>query len=132
MSIFSNLFLKSKSDESSILNSGLDMAMEFGEYFRQPIQSRLSKKYPSLTAEQLDQYNSMCTTAMESGFKFVDSILEPLATSNQTISEANLKKHLFHHMKANYPWINKDNLDRLYSQSCYFAFKNGWDQGIGK
>jgi len=130
LSIFAKLFKKSTSDEASILNTGLDMAMEFGEDFRKPIQQRLSKKYSSLSAEQLDHYNLVCTSAMESGFKFVDSILEPLAALNQTISEANLKKQLFHHMKSNYPWINKDNLDRLYSQSCYFAFKNGWDQGI--
>ena len=131
MSFFSKLFFQSKSSESAILNAGLDMAMEFGEFFRQPIQSRLSKKYSSLTAEQLDHYNSVCTSAMQSGFNFVDSILAPLAASQQTISEANLKKQLFHHMKSNYPWISQDNLDRLYNQSCYFAFKNGWDQGIG-
>jgi len=132
MSFFSNLFFKKQENkEEAILNAGLDMAMEFGEDFRKPIQERLARKYSDLSPEQLDHYNSECTTAMHAGNQFVNDLLENLSGSGRTIPEPQLKSQLKSFMTPRYTWINQDNLDRLYSQSCYFAFKNGYDSGIG-
>jgi hypothetical protein len=130
MSFFSNLFIKPKNDESSILNAGLDMAMEFGENFRQPIQERLSKKFRSLSPEQLNHYNTVCLMAMKEGNDFLTDLLSHLSSSHQTIREADLKHQLISFMKTRYSWINQNNLDRLYSQGCYYAFKNGDDSAI--
>ncbi len=131
MSFFSNLFFNNRaSGETEVLNAGLDMAMEFGENFRQPIQQRLAKKFKSLRPEQLDHYQSECSTAMHAGNNFVNEVLEKLCAAHQKIREAELKKQLSAFMTSRYPWINKNNLDRLYSQSCYYAFRNGYDSAI--
>ena len=47
-------------DENQILNYGLDFAMQWGENWMQPIQERLSTKFPDLSSEDLDKYNDIC------------------------------------------------------------------------
>jgi hypothetical protein len=101
-----------------ILNIGLGLAMELGEQWLQPIQTRLGAKFPSLSGADLDGYDSVCRQAMRFGHKQV--VL--------TIRRRNhdLRAH-FERFRAvvlvEYPWITKKNLGRLFSQGCYYAMK---------
>lgn len=57
-----NIFKATKvrqSDESAILNSGLQFSKEFGKDWLKPVQNRLKRKYGHLTMEQLDHYDSV-------------------------------------------------------------------------
>lgn len=42
--------------DREILNAGLDLAMEFGPSWMQPIQGRLASRYPHLSTTELDAY----------------------------------------------------------------------------
>ena len=61
---------------SQVLNDGLRLAMEWGEYFLRPIQERLSKLYPELSKEQLDEYETICRAAMEYGISQMYELAE--------------------------------------------------------
>jgi hypothetical protein len=101
-----------------ILNIGLDLAMELGEQWLQPIQTRLAARFPSLSGAALDDYDSVCREAMRFGHKQV--VL--------TIRRRNhdLQAH-FERFRAavlvKYPWITRKNLGRLFSQGCYYSMK---------
>ena len=130
MNFISNLFAKNNASEKEILNLGLKFAMEFGEKWLQPIQNRLSNKYTFLETEKLNEYNIICKNAMNYGQNYIYKTLDNLYKNNQTIKEKELKEKLTTFMLEKYSWIAKNNLRRLYSQSCYYAFKDGLEKTI--
>ncbi len=99
-----------------ILNSGLSLAMEFGEYWLEPIQSRLAKQFQGLSSEELNEYNSLCKSAMESSNRLVCSLLKK---DGEKIKYEEWEATILH----SYPWINKKNLRRLFSQGMYYSRK---------
>jgi hypothetical protein len=106
--------------ESHILNTGLDMAMEWGEHWLQPIQERLHKHYPHLSQTELDQYNEQCQAAMKYGHREV-----PICWQESAGKESAAQKLFDKRMRDHYPWVTSDNIGRLFSQGCYYAWKNG-------
>lgn len=102
--------------EKRILNIGLSLAMEFGEHWLDPIQSRLAKQFPDLSSEELNEYNSICRTAMESSNKLVCSLLKK---DGEKIKYEEWEATVL----RSHPWINKKNLSRLFSQGMYYAMK---------
>ena len=103
----------------TILNQGLSLAMEWGEHWLKPIQERLAVLHPELSKEELDGYNEVCRQAMFEGFE----ILYTLANPNQGENSSDVSTDRMGWMMEKYPWINKDNLSRLYSQGMYYAMK---------
>ena len=116
---------KQNPPENKILNSGLNFAMEFGENWLQPIHQRLSFKYDFLTKNQLDEYNLICTKATKIGQEFIYKTLVEISENQETIKESHLKHNLKSFMLSDYPWIDNKNLSRLFSQVCYYAYKDG-------
>jgi len=116
---------KESPPENEILNSGLDFAMEFGENWLQPIRQRLLSKYDFLTKKQLDEYNLKCTEAMKIGQDLIYKTLIDVSEKHETIKEGQLKAILKSFMLSDYPWIDDENLSRLFSQGCYYAYKDG-------
>lgn len=102
--------------EAEILNCGLSLAMEWGENWLKPIQSRLAKEYPTLSPHELDNMNTICQTAMRFGHNLIYSVEK---TNNHEVNQTEWQTKLLHR----YPWINKANLGRLFSQSMYYAWK---------
>jgi hypothetical protein len=106
--------------EDQILNTGLDMAMEWGEHWLQPIQERLRKRYPRLSQSELDEYNAKCQATMKYGHNEVSRCWQA-AAGNEHAAQEKFHKQMLDH----YPWVSTDNLRRLFSQGCYYAWKNG-------
>ncbi len=92
------------------------MAMEFGEHWLEPIQSRLAEKFPDRSSAELDEYNAICKSIMESSNKLVSSLIQKEG------EETKYKKWKATILRS-YPWINKKNLSRLFSQGMYYAMK---------
>src|SRR5690349_17238886 len=101
-----------------ILNVGLRLAMEFGEHWLQPIQPRLSKRYPDLSTDELEEYNRICQGAMRLGHDYIYKFAE----ENRTEPSADDFKTA---ISSRYPWVNRANLSRLRSQGHYYAWKDG-------
>lgn len=101
------------------------MASEFGPHFMQPIQDRLLHEFTHLTKDQLDLYDKICAQVRDEAHHFVYQQMEKLLTQGKTISKSWSYAQFEVHMKAKYPLINDENLSHLYSQGCYFCWKDG-------
>lgn len=130
MSSIPKFFLENETNENEILNDGLEFAMEFGKNWLQPIQERLLKKYPNLESKNLDLCNEHSKSVLKLGNDFVYKFLDNLDRENQSITQNELKEKLNNTILEKYPWVNNKNINQLFFQSCYYAFKDGLDKGI--
>ncbi|HEX5718619.1 MAG TPA: hypothetical protein VF179_20835 [Thermoanaerobaculia bacterium] len=104
---------------SQVLNDGLRLAMEWGEYFLRPIQERLSKLYPELSKEQLDEYETICRAAMEYGHGQMYELAEK--------SDDSTDREEFRLILAlRYPWLDPENVAKLFDQGMYHASRDGY------
>lgn len=102
-----------------ISNVGLQFSMEFGENWLKPINERLFRKYPNLNKNELDKYDKLCEKVNKIGNDFVRKNPEKI---NGKLEFIDIKRfEIF--MLEKYNWISDENLNRLYSQSCYYAMK---------
>jgi hypothetical protein len=106
--------------DAQTLNVGLDMAMEFGQNWLRPIQERLHARFPKLSETDLDAYNEQCQAAMKFGH------LELRECWRAASSQKDAAFQLFRQrVLAAHPWVSAANLDHLFSQGCYYAWKDG-------
>lgn len=116
--------------DPKILNTALSLALEFGRNLNQPVQARLQAEYPYLWKAQLDEYNQVASTAAAAGKSYVYKTLERLAVRRASISSRELKAGLEKFLRDKYPWINGRNIDHVYSQGVYYAYRDGLDKGL--
>jgi hypothetical protein len=128
--MFTKGFNKKLESQETILNTGLRIAMEFGDRWLHPINDRLQKKYTYLSEQELEEYNTICQTAMTSGNRYIYDILNKLFEAGCTITNTELKEQFKISLKSHYDWINESNLSKLYSHGCYYAWKDGLDKAI--
>jgi len=106
--------------DSSILNVGLDLAMEFGKNWLKPIQSRLAERYPTLATKDLDAYDTDCRACMT----YANDLI--VRCWRETKGSQDESFRLFQErVLGRYAWVSAPNLARLFSQSCYYAWKDG-------
>lgn len=106
--------------DERILNAGLHLAMEFGENWLCPIQERLAGKFPELSRDGLNKYERMCREVMTFGHEQV-----PARWREARGNEAEALRLFKMAMRDRYPWVTDENLSHLFSQGCYYAWKNG-------
>jgi hypothetical protein len=99
------------------LNKGLSLAMDWGKDWLMPIQERLRAWDSSITPEQADAINEICQRAMRFGWELVRDQRE------LSLSDFESKDEFDRRMLEEYPWVDKQNLGRLYSQALYIAMK---------
>lgn len=100
-----------------LLNRALMMAQDWGDDWLEPIQERLGKEYPHLTQENLNRLNAVAQEAMKYGHELVYSMAEKQDRAD--ISQSNWKTAF----SARYPWVNAENLAKLFSTGMYYARK---------
>ena len=104
---------------NEIANKALGLSMEFGKEWLKPISERLALLYPQLSAKELVQYDSLAKAINKMANKYVYD--HPIKKENET---AFVDFGQFEHaMLAKYDWISTENLQKLYSQTCYYARK---------
>ncbi len=99
--------------DNAILNAALTLAMEWGPDATKPLPERLLKQSPTLTAKELDDYATAAQAAMKFGHDFV---YKHPGCTGEKMTKA---------LRAKYPWVSDDNASRVYSQGCYYAWKDG-------
>ncbi|MEM6822068.1 MAG: hypothetical protein AAF558_09025 [Verrucomicrobiota bacterium] len=112
--------------KTHILNTGLDLAMEWGEHWLHPIQTRLASLFPELNGEELDYCNEICQAAMHMGCDLAGEPPLYLPTSEVIPEKRTMTrvwKNYCQQMKAQHPWISEANLEKMYSQGRYHALK---------
>ncbi len=106
--------------DAAILNVGLELAMAFGEHWLSPIQSRLGERFAELSPDQLDGYDAACREAMRVGHEQARLALREHPDSQERAYELFRTK-----VRARFVWIDDANLSHLFSQGCYYAWKDG-------
>ncbi|WP_435354963.1 hypothetical protein [Emticicia sp. SJ17W-69] len=114
---------KDEPSRQDILNDALDIAMEFGKNWLMPIQERLKSKYPFLSENDLNSFNSICKQIMNESNVFVANKIGELVRSNQNIEFTKLKEELDKFLKVKQDWIDDKNIIRLLNQAMYYAYK---------
>ncbi len=103
--------------ENEILNTGLSLALEFGPDWLKPIQERLTKRYPNLSAKELDDCEALCRKVRENSNQHFLTLLKK--TPDENVLRDSHRSYLL----ENYPWIGEKNLGSLVSQAFYYAMK---------
>lgn len=104
---------------NEILNDGLNLSMEFGENWLAHIDERLRIKYPELIDDELKACDQLCQKINNEAHYFIRK--NPIKNGSE-IAFIDFSKFV-EFMKAKYEWIDDANLNKLYSQSCYYALK---------
>jgi len=102
-----------------LLNVGLNLSMEFGENWLEPINERLSEIYPELTTLELNYCNELCSKINKTAHGFIKNNPKQIGQEFTFIEFIVFEKF----MTDRYEWINHSNLNALYSQSCYYSMK---------
>ena len=116
--------------KDQILNIRHNLASEWSEKWMDKIEGKLKEKFPELSENELADYNTKCQNEMKAGHDYIFNISEALCKENVTISSADLFVRLKEYLNLKYNWINEDNLYRLMSQGCYYAYKEGYDGAL--
>ncbi|WP_192820975.1 hypothetical protein [Rufibacter sp. LB8] len=121
-----NKFLKKKVlNQEEILNLSVELALEWEQNWNQPIQARLTKKLPSLTAIELDELNRKSKEVLSTGFEIIRTTLGKLTDKGETIKEKDLKADFERELTAFYPWISHANIKSICNQGLYYSWKDG-------
>lgn len=113
-----------------ILNQGLSCALEFGPALNQPIHQRLLTHFPHLANSELDTINRMSYEVRDEGHTYLLSVLKEVAHHQQTLTTLEITLIFYSYLLSKYLWINEKNLEHLFSQSCYYAYKDGLMEAI--
>ena len=130
MNFLLQIFKQKHPRKEKILNQGLSLAIGFGNNWLQSINDRFKTKYPFLSDVEIIEYNDVCQNVTRQGHELIYDSLDKLLNSNNTIGNSQLKKQFDIYMKSNFDWVSNNNLRRLYSQGCYYAWKGGLDKAI--
>lgn len=103
-----------------ILNVGLKLAMEFGPDFLKPINERLKHNFPELTDLELEMCNKFSYETANFGHDLVYRSWEGI---HDPEIYRKLNADFKSQIKSKFEWMSEDNINRLFSQSCYFASK---------
>ena len=114
---FRSLFHRRPSKDE-LLNEGLGLAMNWGESWLSPVNARLHKLHPYLGAAELEESNAACQGAMRVAYEAVHVLLLDGLTNPTAQALAPF-------VRAQYPWVNDENLLRLLRQGTYYAAKMG-------
>jgi len=101
-----------------ILNKALALSMEFGPNSNKPINSRLKKAYPALFRSEIRGYNKLCYEITDFAR---DYMYEDISKMKSKEDFELMKNKFANKIRLYNNWINDENIDGLFNQSCYFA-----------
>ena len=109
-------------DPAALRNEGLGLAMDWGEDWLAPIQQRLRERHPGLSRTELDELDATCRAAMKLGHEMVHAGVRQQGK--------NLALPAFaERFVAEVPWASVENVERLFNQGLYYAWKTGGPAG---
>ena len=107
-----------RASREELLREGLALAMDWGDDWLSPINTRLHERHRYLGADELAIINDECQAAMRWGHEIMHDQLRDGARSVDAEGFA----HLIH---ERHPWVDEETMARLLKQSIYYAAKTG-------
>ena len=102
-----------------VLNVGLALSLEFGENWLVAIDDRLTARYSGLTKLEVRECDTICKQVSRMAHNFVRENPIKNSTKVEFVDFIVFRKFMI----ETYDWIHDANLNKLYSQSCYYALK---------
>src|SRR5262249_31060971 len=104
--------LMSKTLPPEALNHALRLSLEWGENFHKPVDERLRKKFPKVSAAQARETDTLCRSIQSFAFRGIEEVYFGKA------DEGKVRKEIL----EKWPWIDEENLTHLWSQGMYYAW----------
>jgi hypothetical protein len=115
MNLLTRLFSKlAPAPDDAIANAAMELALEWGPHFGEPIQDRLLKKFPAISRARADELEQFCKEVKRFAFDLYFDQVMP-GKMSQSAAQAKIKKR--------FPFLNRANLSRLDTQGMYYAHK---------
>ena len=106
------------SSEQELKNYALELAQEWGPQWMKPTQKRLRTAYPAMSQSELDRLDAIARAAMVAGHELVYSMAEKSGRKNVDRVQWQTQ------FTTEYPWVNRKNLNHLFSTGMYYAMKD--------
>jgi hypothetical protein len=103
-----------------ILDHGLRLALAFGPDWLQPIQERLARRFPTLSRGELDEYDARCRQVRDAAQRRLGELVATAGDLDAVREQWNAE------VRAEHPWLSEETLGHLYSQGCYYLYKDGY------
>lgn len=108
------LFRKSSSPSSGeIINTAMELSLEWGANFGKPIQARLIKLYPAIDQARADELEKLCNEIK----RFAFDLYFQVPAGKMTDLGVQIK------IRERYPFLSPATIKRLSVQGMYYAHK---------
>ncbi len=104
--------------EFQIENYALKIHLEFGENFGKDISERLSKKFPNINENEINNCKKLVKDIEKECWNCVDY-------NGPQINVEQLNNSLFEKVFKKYTWINKQNRSNIFTKFSYYFWKDG-------
>ena len=114
-----------KHEEKTILNKGVELAMEWGPERAKPLRTKLAHHLPDLDDNELNKFVTICEKVAGVGLDFVFKQYERATDEKSATTYNEVRDNLLLYLKDRHPWVSKKNLKTLLGQGQYYAWKEG-------
>ena len=97
-----------------LLNEAMNLCLEFGEHWRQPIVGRLLKTHPELDQPAAEALDRSVRGIRDWAHKLIASCM-----LEGTPTEVDTRQQIL----DTCPWLDAKTMERLWSQGCYYVMK---------
>lgn len=98
---------------AEMMNHALELATEWGENFRKPIDERMLRIYPNLSADQIARLKKLADEAESYILRLADDELAGNISESDIVPMA----------RERYPWVDESQLYRIKNIGMYWARK---------
>ena len=124
---FFNIFTKQQVlSIDNVLNTGLQLLLNKPFDINIDIKEKLLEKYPSLTNEQVVDYEKTCKNAYKVGHDFIYDTMVKRLKAFDPMTKQELNDLYLQKMTSNFDWVNKKNFKSIYNLSSYSLGHDGW------
>lgn len=107
-----------RASREELLREGIALAMDWGDDWLSPINTRLRERHRYLRPAELATVNDECQAAMRWGHEIMHDQLRDGAGSVDAGGFARL-------IRERHAWVDDETMARLLKQSIYYAAKTG-------
>jgi hypothetical protein len=114
--MFLNFFRRQqKASKEDILNFGLHLLMKSPFDFNIDIKECLLHKYPSVTEEQIFEYEKICKKATQIGHDIIYDVMVKRLKAFDPMTQKEHEEFYYQEMASKFHWVNEKNLKAIYN-----------------
>ncbi len=103
-----------------VRNEALRISIEWGPRRSIPYETRLANSRPELAQSQIEELRTLCAQVESEAWGTVVQHFKANGMNDAAAIDAWTTA-----LRAKWPWLNQNNLASLWTQGCYYAWKEG-------